>query len=179
MLGNRLNTLEIGQTLRDGVAEYWAARTDPAVEALPDRRLLMPGDAAVVAWNCEQLTVTMQGIGSGQSEDTSATAPQIGAGTGVFNMRHVIFEVLLLRCTPAFAADGESAPPDAELEAMGERSLRDAGMLSQALTHVATRVRPLLEKGGIARVGQVLPVGPEGNFSGNVGLFQVTSAGLV
>lgn len=180
MIGNRLNVLEIARTLRDGVAAYWAAHTDPDVAALPDRRLLMSGDAAVVAWNCEQLTVTMQGIGNGQSDDTAATAPQIGAGTSVFNVRHVIFEVLILRCATAFDDDGESAPPDTVLEAEAETFLRDAGMLSQALTEIASQVRTrLLEPGGIARVGQILPVGPEGGFVGNVGLFQVTSARLV
>lgn len=178
MLGNRVNILEIATALRDGVVAHWAAKTDEAVEALPDRRLLLSGDAAVVAYDCEQLTVALQNIGNGQSDDTAATAPQLGAGTSVFNMRHVIFEVLVLRCASVLDDEG-NAPPDAVLEAEGETFLRDAGMLSQALTHVAAQVKPrLLEPGGIARVGQILPVGPEGGFSGNVGLFQVTSARL-
>lgn len=179
MIGNRLNVLEIAQTLRDGVAEHWAARTDPQVQALPDRRLLLGGDAALVSWDCEQLTVALQGVGNGQSDDTAATAPQLGAGTSVFNTRHAVFEVLLLRCVATLDDDG-NPPPDATLEAEGELLLRDAGMLSQALTEIASRVKQrLLEPGGIARVGQILPVGPEGGFAGNVGLFQVTSARLV
>lgn len=179
MIGNRLNILEIAQTLRDGVAAHWAAHTDPDVAPLPDRRLLVGGDAAVVAWDCEQLTVAMQGIGNGQSDDTAATAPQIGAGASVFNMRHVVFEVLLLRCVATMDDDG-TPPTVTVLESEGERFLRDAGMLSQALTEIASRVKgKLLEPGGIARVGQILPVGPEGGFAGNVGLFQVTSARLV
>lgn len=179
MIGQRLNVLEVARAIRDGVVEYWAAHTDPEVQALPDRRLLLGGDAAVVAWDCEQLTVTMQGVGNGQSDDAVATAPQLGAGTSVFNVRHVIFEVLVLRCASVLDDEG-NAPPDAVLEAEGETFLRDAGMLSQALTHVAAQIKPrLLEPGGIARVGQILPVGPEGGFSGNVGLFQVTSSRLV
>lgn len=178
MIGNRLNILEIARTIRDGVAEHWAARTDPDVEPLPDRRLLVAGDSAVLAWDCEQFTVASQIVGNGQSDDTAATAPQIGAGTSVFNMRHVIFEVLVLRCVSVVDDDGH-APPDAVLNAEGERHFRDMGMLSQALTEIASRVRGLLEPGGIARVGQILPVGPEGGFAGNVGLFQVTSARLL
>lgn len=179
MIGNRLNVLEIGQTLRDGVAAHWAASTDPAMEALPDRRLLLGGDPAMVAWDCEQFTVALQGIGNGQSDDTAATAPQTGAGTSVFNVRHAIFEVTLLRCVAVVDDDG-TPPLDAVLLAEGERFMRDAGMLSQALTEIASRVRQkLLEPGGIARVGQILPVGPDGGFSGIVGLFQVTSARLV
>lgn len=179
MIGQRLNVLEIARAIRDGVVEYWAAHTDPEVQALPDRRLLLGGDAAVVAWDCEQLTVTMQGVGNGQSDDAVATAPQLGAGTSVFNMRHAIFEVLLLRCA-AVLDDHGNPPSDAVLEAEGVRSMRDAGMLSQALTEIASNVqRGLLEPGGIARCGQILPVGPEGGFVGHVGLFQVTSARLV
>lgn len=179
MIGNRLNVLEVARVLRDGVVAHWAAHTDPDVEALPDRRLLIGGDPAVLAWDCEQFTVALQGIGNGQSDDTAATAPQIGAGTSVFNMRHAIFELLLLRCVAT--VDDEGAPPaDVVQDAEGERFLRDVGMLSQALTEIASNVRRnLLEPGGIARVGQILPVGPDGGFSGCVGLFQVTSARLV
>lgn len=179
MIGNRLNVLEIARTLRDGVVNHWAAHTDPDMEALPDRRLLLGGDPALAAWDCEQFTVALQGIGNGQSEDTAATAPQVGSGTSVFNVRHAIFEITLLRCVAVVDDDGES-PADAVLLAEGERFLRDAGMLSQALTEIASRVRQrLLEPGGIARVGQILPVGPDGGFAGCVGLFQVTSASLV
>jgi hypothetical protein len=179
MLGNRLNLLEIARALRDGVVQHWAAHTDPEVEALPDRRLLMSGDAAVVSWDCEQLTVALQAIGLGQSDATAPTAPQLGGGVSVFNMRHAVFEVLLLRCAATVDDEGD-APADAVLEAEGVRFLRDAGMLSQALTEIASNVkRNLLEPGGIATVGQVLPVGPEGGFVGAVGLFQVTSAGLL
>lgn len=178
MIGNRLNLLEIATAIRDGVVNHWAAHTDPEVAALPDRRLLLAGDPAVAAWDCEQLTVGYQGVGNGQSEDTAATAPQLGAGTSVFNMRHVIFEVTLLRCV-AVVNDRGQKPSDAVLEAEGVRSYRDAGMMSQALTEIATHVRrSLLEPGGIARVGSVLPVGPEGGFAGTVGLFQITAAGL-
>lgn len=179
MLGNRVNILEIATALRDGVVAHWAAKTDEAVEALPDRRLLLSGDAAVVAYDCEQLTIALQNIGNGQSDDTAATAPQLGAGTSVFNMRHAIFEVLLLRCASVLDDHG-NPPSDAVLDAEGVRSMRDAGMLSQALTEIASNVqRGLLEPGGIARCGQILPVGPEGGFVGHVGLFQVTSARLV
>jgi hypothetical protein len=178
MIGNRLKILEIGRTLLEGVADHWAAHTDPDVEPLPDRRLLLGGDPALAAWDCEQLTVGMQGVGNGQSDDTAATAPQLGAGTSVFNTRHVIFEVTLLRCVAVVDDDG-TPPPVAVLYAEGERAFRDAGMLSQALTEIASRVRQkLLEPGGIARVGQILPIGPDGGFGGHVGLFQVTSAGL-
>lgn len=177
MLGNRLNVLEIGQTLLEGVVQHWTARTDPAVEPLPDRRYLYGGDAAVVPWDCEQFTVAMQGIGNGQGEDASATAPPLGAGTSVFNVRHVIFEILVLRCV-AVVDDEGNAPPVSVMHAEGERAFRDAGMLSQALTEIAASVRPQLEKGGIARAGQVLAVGPEGGFGGVVGLFQVSLLGL-
>jgi hypothetical protein len=178
MIGNRLNILEIATTLRDGVVAHWAAHTDPAVEALPDRRLLIGGDPAVLAWDCEQFTVALQGVGNGQSDDAVATAPQLGSGVSVANVRHAIFEVMLLRCVATVDDDGER-PPDATMNTEGERSMRDAGMLSQALTEIASQVRQqLLEPGGIARVGQILPVGPEGGFSGHVGLFQVTSARL-
>lgn len=178
MIGNRLNILEIATALRDGVVAHWAAATDPGVVALPDRRLRVAGDAAIVAWDCEQLTIALQGVGNGQSEDTAAVAPQLGAGVSVFNMRHVIFEVLLLRCVEVVDDEG-NAPPDAVQDAEGERFLRDAGMLSQALTEIASRVqRTLLEPGGIARAGQILGVGPDGGFAGVVGLFQVTAAGL-
>lgn len=179
MIGNRLNVLEVAQAIHDGVVGHWAAATDPAVAALPDRRLLLAGDAAVVSWDCEQLTIALQTVGNGQSDDTAATAPQLGAGASVFNTRHVVFEVLLLRCAAVLDDDG-NAPPDAVLQAEGERFLRDVGMLSQALTEIASRVKSkLLDPGGIARVGQILPVGPDGGFAGAVGLFQVTAGKLL
>lgn len=179
MIGERLNILEIAQSIRQGVIDHWAARTDQQVEPLPDRRLILGGDPAIVAWDCEQFTVALQGIGDGQSDDTAATAPQLGAGTSVFNVRHAIFEVALMRCVEVVDDEGK-APPDPVMQAEGERFMRDAGMLSQALTEIASRVkRNLLEQGGIARVGSILPVGPDGGFSGVVGLFQVTSARLL
>ena len=176
MIGQRLNLVEIATTLLDGVVAHYAAATDPAVDPLPARRMIKAGDPAADAWDCEQLTVALQSIGYGQSDDATPGVTQVGVAAGL-GMRHAIFEIALLRCVEVVDDTG-TAPPDATMYAEGVRFMRDAGMLSQALTEIASRVRQGLAPHGVVRPGQILPAGPEGNIVGAVGLFQVTATEL-
>lgn len=177
MIGQRLNTLEIAQSLLDGVVDHYAAHSDPEVEPLPARRIIAAGDPANIAWDCEQLTVSTQGVGHGQSDDTAPPSAQMGVGAGVFGMRHVIFEVSLVRCIAT--QNGPKMIPDTTLMREGVRYMRDVGMLSQALTEIASRIRRDLAPEGVVRPSQILPAGPDGAFVAAVGIFQISSTRLL
>lgn len=179
MDGQRLNIAEVAETLLNGVVAHYAASTNPDVEALPVRRLVLAGDAATIAWDCEQLTVTAQGVGFGPADDAAASTPQLGGAVSVMSVRHVPFEVALVRCLDVGDVDSELKPSDATLYREGMRFMRDMGLISQALVEIGAKLRPQLGPGGSVRAGQVVPAGPDGPFVGVVGLFQVSSTRLV
>lgn len=179
MHGQRLDCAEIAELLLNGVAAHYAANTNPDVEALPARRLVLAGDAATYAWDCEMLAVSMQGVGFGASNDTGPTTPQLGVAAGALSVRHVPFEVSLIRCIETGDESENLKPPDTVLFREGMRFLRDMGMLSQALVEIGAKLRPQLGPGGLVRAGECLPAGPDGQFVAVVGLFTVSSTRLV
>lgn len=176
-IGQRLTIFEIAETILNGVVAHYAAKTDAEVEPLPARRYVNAGDPALLAWDCEQLTVSLQGVGFGQAADASPLAPQVGPSAGVFAVRHAILEVSLVRCVPG-PDDNGNPPSDLVLYEAGATFMRDCGMLSQALVEIASRIRQDLQPEGKVTAGEVVPAGPEGSFVAAVGLFQVSALGL-
>lgn len=175
MIGQRLDIAEMAETILSGVVAHYAAATDPEVQALPGRQLILAGDAATLAWDCEQLTVTCQGVSFGPADDAVPPVRQVGAGASVSSVRRVPFEVSLVRCVEV--GEDEGGPPALTLHAEGMRFMRDLGMLSQALVHIASRMRTSLGPGGLVRAGEVLPAGPEGGYVAAVGLFTISIMG--
>jgi hypothetical protein len=176
-LGKGLAIAELGAKVFDAVVAHYAAAAPP-IAALPARRYIAPGDAITVPWDCEQLTVSCQAIGYGPAPDTGTLSAQDGGNYSVFGIRHAVFAVQLVRCVATMSDNGDP-PPVATMQADGLRSLRDSGMLSQALTELASRMRQGLGRGIQIQTGDVVPVGPEGEFMALVAGFTVTAGDLM
>lgn len=174
MIGQGLKLSDLAQNVLDGVVEHWARAADAT--PLPARRAVLAGEPRAIAWDCEQLTVTLSGVGWGQALDASATSPRAGMPASVASMRHAVLAVALVRCTPTPGRDGKVAV-DA-LHTAGLASLRDAGLLSQALVEITSRLRKNLPLEASVQAGVVEPVGPSGGFHGLEATLVVTTAEL-
>lgn len=172
-LGQALDVHRIGKSLFDAVVDHFAARSQPQYQDLPARRYIATGDASSIAWDCEQFTVSLEGIGAGPSQDAPAPARRPGTGVSVSSARHAIFMCSLVRCVPTMDDSG-NFPPVAALATSGELFLRDAGLLSQAVVEWASQMRRQLGPSSEIVLGDVLPVGPEGIHAGLICSAQVT-----
>jgi hypothetical protein len=160
------------------VVAHFAASTNPADADLPDRRYVGAGDPLAVAWDCEQLTVTMQGVTTGAAVDARPLSPRSGTPSGVALVRSVTYVVSLVRCHPT-QNDAGDPPPVADLEAAGVVFARDMGVLSQALVELASQLRENLPVGQTVQAGEVAPVGPDGSFVALVAPVSFTVGTLV
>lgn len=165
--GKGLNIADTAEDLLAHVTAHYEAATPGSVTPLPARRVVLPGDPREVAWDCEQLTVCLEGIGFGPAVDAAPTpSPRTGAPISATALRHAVLAVSLVRCTPAPGNDGE-APPDEELNAAGLTFLRDCGMLSQCMVTFAGLLRDQLgvpPSDGSVQCGAVTPFGPSGGY---------------
>jgi hypothetical protein len=174
VIGQGLKLSDLAQRVLDGVVEHWQGAADAT--PLPAHRAVLAGEPRAVAWDCEQLTVTLAGVGWGQALDASASSPRAGLPASVASMRHAVLAVALVRCTPSPGRDGKVALE--ALHAAGLASLRDAGLLSQALVEITTRLRKNLPLESSVQAGTVEPLGPSGGFHGLEATLVVTSADL-
>jgi hypothetical protein len=176
--GQGLAITAVAESLLAAVVAHWAAASDAV--PLPPRRLILAGDPRSVAWDCEQLTVTLQGVGWGQALDASSLSPRAGTPASVMSLRHAVLVVSLVRC--AAEADPRSAsgmPTDAALHADGLRYMRDAGLLSQAMVAYTAKILPGLPDEASVQAGAIEPRGPEGAFHGLETTLAVTAGQLV
>lgn len=148
---------------------------DAANVILPDRRYIAPGAAVNIAHDfeendaqtCGQLAITMEGIGWGVSS-TSTTGLNVkpGAQASVEGVRHAVFAIQLVRCTPSANPNSRHAtvPSAADIHAAGTDFLVDCGLLSQALLVLMAELRNdfLPNRAGLVQGGLVSPVGPAG-----------------
>ncbi len=176
--GQGLAVAAIADTVLDAVADHFtAARFD-----LPGRRLIAPGTSRMIAWDTEQLVVTLTGIGVGQAAGVNAAAQRAGNPLSGAGMRHAVLAVQLVLCVPE-SVDGEKPPPARDVTAAGHRFLAAAGLLSQALVEACTRVRALTDPAGsgfagLVTAGAVETLGPTGGMAAVEGTIQVTAGGL-
>lgn len=176
-LGQGLALREMSSTLLDGIVAHFAANTTSGDLPLPARRYVVAGDVTQVSWDCEQLVVGLAGIGWGTAPDTAMGSQKAGIGVFSRGVRHAVYSVQLVRCTPTPGEDGE--PPSAErLMAAGLRFQRDAGLLSQALVEIGARVEAGLSLGAQVQAGAIQPLGPQGDHVGMEGEFIVTTMEL-
>lgn len=164
-LGQALDVHAVGRSLFLAVVDHFAARTQPEYQDLPTRRYLATGDSSSVAWDCEQFSVSLEGIGAGSSQDSPAPSRQPGVQTGVSAVRFATFMASLVRCVPTMDDNG-NFPPVADMDAAGDQFLRDAGLLSQAVVEWGSQMRRSLGPSAQVVLGDVLPAGPEGKFAG-------------
>jgi hypothetical protein len=161
--GKGLDVATTAENLLNHVVAHWAAAAPGTAEPLPERRLIPPGDPHTVAWDCEQLTISLEGIGFGQAVDAGAeSSPRAGLPFSANSLRHAVLAVSLVRCTPSPNGKGEVS--STALHAAGLTFLRDSGMLSQALVTFAGLLRAQLSEDASVQCGAVTPFGPSGGY---------------
>ena len=154
----------------------------PPAVPLPARRFVAAGDPGSQAWDCEQLVISLAGVGFGPAQDSAPpVTPRAGSPASVMSVRHVVFNIALVRCIPG--PTGRTATPPAvdALQEAGDRYMTDAGLLSQALVRWASRMRTsVLPNDGAASVqlGVIEPGEATGGFVGMIGAAIVTAAAL-
>lgn len=176
--GKGLAITDLAESLLASVVAHWAAQAD--APPLPARRLVLAGDPRTVSWDCEQLTVTLQGVGWGQALDASSLSPRAGAPASVMSLRHAILVVTLVRCiAQPDPRSNTGMPTEAALYEDGVRFMRDAGLLSQALVEYASKISPGLPLESSVQAGAIEPIGPSGNYTGLEATLAVTAGQLV
>lgn len=162
--GKGLNIADTAQALLDFVVQHYAAAASGTVTPLPERRVILAGDPRTVAWDCEQLAISLEGIGFGPAVDAAVTpSPRAGTPLSVSGLRHAVLSVSLVRCTPQMDNDG-NPPSMGALHTAGLTFLRDCGMLSQAMVTFAGRLRDHLGDDALVQCGAVTPYGPSGQY---------------
>jgi hypothetical protein len=176
--GKAINVRQLANSMLTAiVAHYATAEGQP----LPDRRYVAPGENRASAWDCEQLTVSLGGIGWGQNIDAAPNASRRGTPTSVFAVRHAVLYAQLVRCI--HVSDSRGQPPKVEdLQGDGDQFMLDAGLLSQAMVSWASTVDRTLEQddplNGSVQLGVVEGIGPSGKYVGAEVSAIVTCAGL-
>lgn len=174
--GERIYVAELAEKVLAVVEAHFAAAGVP----LPDRRYLAAGNPSLVAWDCEQLVVGLSGIGWGAAPDAAPISVKPSAHMSVAGVRHAVLSIQLVRCTPTVSdADAEMSKPypDAEeIHAAGIAFMKDAGLISQAMVEMVSRLQQGLDRSGIAQAGVVNTLGPEGGYHAVEATLAITSA---
>jgi hypothetical protein len=176
--GKALTIRAMAESVLGAVQDHYAA-TDPAV-TLPDRQYIAPGAPDQIAWDCEQLVVSVVGLGWGQAPSAAQSPqPRMGTHVSVTALRHVIFDVSLVRCAPSDGDPDTGIPAMADIHAAGLAYMTDIGLLSQALVVACATVRSGLDRSALVEPGAVNPAGPAGGFHGMSAQIAVTAGNLV
>lgn len=141
---------------------------------LPERQYVSGGEPTAVAWDCEQLTIAVTGIGWGVAEESYPVTMQGNNNRGLAQ-RHVVYAIELVRCVPDTSTIRNGTPDMDTLNMWGMGILRDMGLLSQATVAYSNTLR---QAGAVVRPGIVSPVGPSGGFVGSVCEYYVSSMDL-
>lgn len=164
----------VAQTILDTIVAHYDDITDDDVK-LPDRRLIAGGNPRLVAWdNCEQVVVTLSGIGNGPAPGVGGTARAAGNPVSAMGVRHAVFAVQITRHNPESPNGGQTPPAAATVTKAGLAAMRDAGLLSQAMVEVCTKVTAALPRGTQAVAGAIETLGPEGGFVASEASLAVT-----
>lgn len=173
-LGLALDVSSEADELLAAVEQHFSAAEVP----LPERRCLVPGAPRDFAWDCEQVTVSLQGIGWGPATASAPTAPRTGTPASVMSVRHAVLAVQIVRCTPQMT-DGGHPPEAEELDTAGRDFMRDAGLLSQSLVTYVSQAAKRLERVASVEAGAVEPIGPSGTHHGVEATLAITVGQLV
>lgn len=165
-------TADLARKFLDGVVAHFAA----AGVALPERRFLAAGNPQLIAWDCEQLFVSLTGIGIGPAPDAPVQSPRMGGPVGAFNVRHAIFSIQLVRCTPSVGENSNDPfPPADAIDAAGVQSMMDAGLLSDAVVRMCSRLQQDLGRNHHVQAGLTSSLGPEGGYHANEATVAITA----
>jgi len=175
--GQGIAVRSLALAIMDAVESHWGGTAAP----LPDRRYVAFGDPASTPWDCEQLVISLAGVGFGPAQDAAPpSTPRAGTPASIMTVRHAVFNIALVRCIPTPSGRTSTPPSVEELQAAGERFMTDAGMLSQALVRWASRTYKSLPNDGASSVqlGVIEPGEASGGYVGLTGVAIVTCAGL-
>lgn len=176
--GKGLDVAGTAQEILDHVVAHWAAVTPGTAQPLPERRIIAPGDPQEVAWDCEQLVVSLGGIGFGPAVDAApAPSPRAGIPLAAQALRHAVIAVDLVRCTPS--PDNRGQVSADAINTAGLIFMRDCGMLSQAMVTFAGILRARLPDTASVQCGVVSPFGPSGGFHAAEVTISITVAELI
>lgn len=159
------------------VESHWGGTAEP----LPDRRYVAFGDPSSVPWDCEQLVISLAGVGFGPAQDAAPpSTPRAGTPASIMTVRHAVFSIALVRCIPGPTGRNATPPSVLALQEAGERFMTDAGMLSQALVRWASRTYKALPNDGASSVqlGVIEPGEASGGHVALTGAAIVTCAAL-
>lgn len=168
-----LDVAGTGQRIKNWVV----ARFEESDQPLPERRYAAPGDPRSIAWDCEQFVVALSGIGWGQALDESSSSARTGSPLSVAAMRHAVYTLTIVRCTP----QPEGRAPLPTVEALDEAArvfMRDAGLLSQAMVSFAADLHQHIGKDALVQCGVIEPVGPDGGYHAVEGTITITVGAL-
>lgn len=176
-LGKGLDIASEASLLLATTVEHYGAAGVP----LPERQHLVAGDPREFAWDCEQLTVSLQGVGWGPAVSSSGGAARTGSPVSVASTRHVVLAVTLVRCTPQMieVADGMRPPSAEDLDAAGRAFMRDAGLMSQAIVTYMSNANRRLDRVASVEAGVVEPLGPNATHHGVEAQVAITVGTLV
>lgn len=173
-LGLGLAIPAVAELILDTIVEHYDSIADDDI-ALPERRLIAGGNPRLVAWdNCEQCVVTLSGIGNGPAPGFASGSRATGNPVSAMGVRHAVFAVQITRFNPEATHGGQLPPRADDVTRSGLRAMRDAGLLSQALVEVCTKITQELPRGTQATAGAVETLGPEGGFVAAEGSVAVT-----
>jgi len=179
--GQGIAVRTLANSIMAAVESHWDMAAPPVIP-LPTRRYVAAGDPGSQVWDCEQLVVSLAGVGFGPAQDAAPpVTPRAGSPAGVMSVRHVVFNIALVRCIPGPTGRNATPPEVADLQAAGDRYMTDAGVLSQALVRWAARTRTsVLPNDGASSVqlGVIEPGEASGGFVGMAGAAIVTCAAL-
>jgi hypothetical protein len=177
--GQGIAVRSLALELKAAIESHWAQGVNLP---LPERRYVAPGDPGSQVWDCEQLVISLVGVGFGPAQDSAPpSTPRAGSPASVMSVRHAVFNIALVRCIPGPARRGGTPPTMEALQAAGEQYMSDAGMLSQALVRWAARTqKSVLPNDGASSVqlGVIEPGEASGSFVGMAGVAIVTCAAL-
>lgn len=177
--GQGIAVRSLALELKATIESHWAQGSNLP---LPERRYVAGGDPGSQAWDCEQLVISLVGVGFGPAQDSAPpSTPRAGSPASVMSVRHVVFNIALVRCIPGPTGRGGTPPTMEALQAAGEQYMSDAGMLSQALVRWAARTQKgVLPNDGASSVqlGVIEPGEASGGFVGMAGVAVVTCAAL-
>lgn len=171
--GQGLSVVTLADRIMNGIVAHFAAAGHP----LPPHRFLAPGTPRDIAWDCEQMVVALEGIGWGQALDMNQESQRPGSPFSVSALRHAVFEIQIVRCTPSPNDMGEP-PSVAQLDAAGRQCMRDAGLLSQALVTMVAQLRQGMQPGELVQAGTIDTLGPDGGFHAVASTMYITAMDL-
>lgn len=128
---------------------------------LPERRYVAPGGPTAIAWDCDQVTVSLATLQSQVAAlfgaDQVLPAPSLERGAP--SVPTGIFAVTIVRYVPTLDDNGDPPPAD-QIALAGAQALDDAALLRLVAAKAATN--GALTHAAEILIGNVTPLGPEG-----------------